>query len=90
MELTKEEQKARADRFVYDDGDLEQVDEQKPKTGMKIFVSQKPNSDVLILRRRLEDGEGIIGDSINEIKPGQIALGLTYDEWFNNLGEVII
>lgn len=91
MELTKDQQKSRSNRFVYDDGELEQVDEQKPKTGQKFFVSQKENSDVLIIRRRMEDVDGdIIGDAINEVKPGQSALGMSYDELFNNLGEVII
>ena len=79
--------KNRANRFVYDNGDLEFPEEKKE--GMTIFVSQLPNSDILSIDIRAESDE-MIGDANIEVAPGQSAFGLTYDELFENLGELIV
>jgi len=81
--------KERADkRFTSHVGDLE-IKEQKTE-GMKLFISQVPGSKILHIQVRAESEDGMIGDIFKDVSPDQKAFGLTYDELFENLGELII
>lgn len=82
--------KERADkRFTTHKDDI--VMESKSKEeGMTVFVSQVPDSKVILIRARAEGSGGLIGDFMEEVLPGETAFGLTYDELSDNLGELIV
>ena len=45
----------------------------------KWFFS-RGDGDVVELRARFEDDDGTVGDAFNQIRPGQKALNVTYEE----------
>jgi hypothetical protein len=86
----KKMSKERADkRFTSHEDDLV-IESKSKEEGMTVFVSMIPDSDIILIRARAEGPGGMIGDYSEEVLPGGSAFGLTYDELFNNLGELVI
>lgn len=82
-----DKERRRADRFGYEDKSGLEI--QGEGTGIKVFVSLDPKTNNIILTRRAESS-GVIGDSSMEVAPGETALGMTYSEFLDNLGELEI
>ena len=56
---------------------------------MTIYVSVDKENSVVQLMARAE-GDGIIGDFVDEVRPGESAFGRTYDEWFKTKSPYIL
>ncbi|MBK7791624.1 MAG: hypothetical protein IPJ62_03360 [Betaproteobacteria bacterium] len=46
---------------------------------MNVYISKEPDG-TLLLRARLEDGNGTVGDSVTAVEPGHMVGNATYAE----------
>lgn len=47
---------------------------------MTVFVSREPNQEAVVLLVRAE-GSSMLGDLVLDVRPGESALGKSYEQW---------